>query len=206
MRLALGVLASGRGSNLQAILDACARPDFPAAVALVISDRERAPALDRARAAGVEALWLNPKDFGDREAYDGALVRELQARGVGLVCQAGWMRILSPVYIRAFRGRAINIHPSLLPAFPGLHAQRQAVEHGVQVAGATVHFTDEGVDTGPIIVQAAVPVEPGDTEDTLAARILAVEHRIYPEAIRLFAEGRLRIEGRKVVVNPEGRR
>ena len=206
MRLALGVLASGRGSNLQAILDACARPDFPAAVALVISDRERAPALDRARAAGVEALWLNPKDFGDREAYDGALVRELQARGVGLVCQAGWMRILSPVYIRAFRGRAINIHPSLLPAFPGLHAQRQAVEHGVKVAGATVHFTDEGVDTGPIIVQAAVPVEPGDTEDTLAARILALEHRIYPEAIRLFAEGRLRIEDRKVVVNPEGRR
>jgi len=206
VRLALGVLASGRGSNLQAILDACARPDFPAAVALVISDRERAPALDRARAAGVEALWLNPKDFGDREAYDGALVRELQARGVGLVCQAGWMRILSPVYIRAFRGRAINIHPSLLPAFPGLHAQRQALEHGVKVAGATVHFTDEGVDTGPIIVQAAVPVEPGDTEDTLAARILALEHRIYPEAIRLFAEGRLHIEGRKVVVNPEGRR
>jgi len=205
VRLALGVLASGRGSNLQAILDACARPDFPAAVALVISDRERAPALDRARAAGVEALWLNPKDFGDREAYDGALVRELQARGVGLVCQAGWMRILSPVYIRAFRGRAINIHPSLLPAFPGLHAQRQAVEHGVKVAGATVHFTDEGVDTGPIIVQAAVPVEPGDSEDTLAARILSVEHRIYPEAIRLFAEGRLRIVGRKVAVNPEGR-
>jgi phosphoribosylglycinamide formyltransferase-1 len=203
--LALGVLASGRGSNLQAILDACARPGFPARVAVVISDRERAVALERARAAGVEALWLNPKDFGDREAYDAALVRELGARGVGLVCQAGWMRILSPVYIRAFRGRALNIHPSLLPAFPGLHAQRQALEHGVKVSGATVHFTDEGVDTGPIIVQAAVPVEPGDTEDTLAARILTVEHRIYPEAIRLFAEGRLTIVGRKVVVNPEGR-
>ena len=205
MTLALGVLASGRGSNLQAILDACARPGFPARVAVVISDREQAPALGRARAAGVEARWLNPKDFGDREAYDGALVRELEARGVGLVCQAGWMRILSPVYIRAFRGRAINIHPSLLPAFPGLHAQRQALEHGAKVSGATVHFTDEGVDTGPIIVQAAVPVEPGDTEDTLAARILTVEHRIYPEAIRLFAEGRLAIVGRKVVVNPEGR-
>jgi len=203
--LALGVLASGRGSNLQAILDACARPGFPARVAVVISDRERAVALERARAAGVDALWLNPKDFGDREAYDAALVRELDARGVGLVCQAGWMRILSPVYIRAFRGRAVNIHPSLLPAFPGLHAQRQALEHGVKMAGATVHFTDEGVDTGPIIVQAAVPVEPGDTEDTLAARILTVEHRIYPEAIRLFAEGRLTIVGRKVVVNPEGR-
>jgi phosphoribosylglycinamide formyltransferase-1 len=205
VRLALGVLASGRGSNLQAILDACARPEFPARVAVVISDRERAPALERARAAGVEALWLNPKDFGDRAAYDAALVRELAARGVGLVCQAGWMRILSPVYIRAFHGRAMNIHPSLLPAFPGMHAQRQALEHGVTLAGATVHFTDEGVDTGPIIVQAAVPVEPGDTEETLAARILTVEHRIYPEAIRLFAEGRLRIEGRKVVVNPEGR-
>jgi phosphoribosylglycinamide formyltransferase-1 len=205
VRLALGVLASGRGSNLQAILEACARPDFPARVAVVISDRERAPALDHARAAGVEALWLNPKDFGDREAYDGALVRELEARRVGLVCQAGWMRILSPVYIRAFSGRAINIHPSLLPAFPGLHAQRQALQHGVKVAGATVHFTDEGVDTGPIIVQAAVPVEPGDTEETLAARILSVEHRIYPEAIRLFAEGRLRIEGRTVAVDPEGR-
>jgi phosphoribosylglycinamide formyltransferase 1 len=203
--LALGVLASGRGSNLQAILEACARPGFPAHVRVVISDRERAPALEHARAAGVEALWLNPKDFGDREAYDGALVRELESRGVGLVCQAGWMRILSPVYVRAFHGRALNIHPSLLPAFPGLHAQRQALEHGVKVAGATVHFTDEGVDTGPIIVQAAVPVEPGDTEGTLAARILTVEHRIYPEAIRLFAEGRLRIVGRKVIVNPEGR-
>ena len=205
MTLALGVLASGRGSNLQAILDACARPGFPARVAVVISDRERAPALDRARTAGVEALWLNPKDFGDRDAYDAALVRELEARAVGLVCQAGWMRILSPAYVRAFHGRAINIHPSLLPAFPGLHAQRQALTHGVKVSGATVHFTDEGVDTGPIIVQAAVPVEPGDTEDTLAARILTVEHRIYPEAIRLFAEGRLTLVGRTVVVNAEGR-
>ena len=205
MRLALAVLASGRGSNLQAILDACARPEFPARVAVVVSDRERAPALERARAAGVEALWLNPKDFSDRETYDTALVRELDTRGVGLVCQAGWMRILSPVYVRAFHGRAMNIHPSLLPAFPGLHPHRQALDHGVKVSGATVHFTDEGVDTGPIIVQAAVPVEPGDTEDTLAARVLAVEHRIYPEAIRLFAEGRVSVVGRKVVVNPEGR-
>ena len=205
MTLTLGVLASGRGSNLQAILDACARPGFPARVTVVISDRERAPALDRARAAGVEAVWLNPKDFADRPAYDAALVRELDTRGVGLVCQAGWMRILSAAYVRHFYGRAMNIHPSLLPAFPGLHPQRQALEHGVKVSGATVHFTDEGVDTGPIIVQAAVPVEPGDTEDTLAARILTVEHRIYPEAIRLFAEGRLDIVGRKVVVKPEGR-
>ena len=206
MTLAVGVLASGRGSNLQAILDACARPEFPARVVVVISDRERALALERARAAGVEALWINPKDFTDREAFDLALVRELQARQVGLVCQAGYMRILSPVYIRAFAGRSLNIHPSLLPAFPGLHAQRQALEHGVKVAGATVHFADEAVDSGPIVMQAAVPVAPDDTEETLSARILAEEHRIYPEAIRLFAEGRLRIVGRKVIVNAEAQR
>jgi phosphoribosylglycinamide formyltransferase-1 len=201
--LAVGVLASGQGSNLQAILDACRVPGFPAHVAVVVSDRERAPALDRARAAGVEALWVNPKDFSDREAFDLALVRALTARGVGLVCQAGYMRILSPVYVRAFAGRALNIHPSLLPAFPGLHAQRQALEHGVKVSGATVHFVDEGVDTGPIVLQAAVPVEPGDTEETLAARILVQEHRIYPEAIRLFAQGRLTIQGRRVIVSAE---
>jgi phosphoribosylglycinamide formyltransferase 1 len=201
--LALGVLASGRGSNLQAILDACARPGFPAHVAVVVSDRERALALERARAAGVEALWVNPKDFGDREAYDLALVRELERRQVGLVCHAGWMRILSPAYVRAFAGRALNVHPSLLPAFPGLHAQRQALEHGAKVAGVTVHFVDEGVDTGPIVLQATVPVEPADTEETLAARILVQEHRLYPEAIRLFAEGRLQIQGRRVMVLPE---
>jgi phosphoribosylglycinamide formyltransferase-1 len=201
--LAVGVLASGRGSNLQALLEACARPEFPARVVVAISDRERAPALERARAAGVEALWVNPKDFGDREAFDLALVRELQARGVGLVCHAGFMRILSPAYVRAFAGRALNVHPSLLPAFPGLHAQRQALDHGAKVAGATVHFVDEGMDTGPIVLQAAVPVEPADTEDTLAARILVQEHRLYPEAVRLFARGRLRIEGRRVIVLPE---
>ena len=199
----LGVLASGRGSNLHAIVESCARPGFPARVVVVISDRERAPALERARAAGVEALWVNPKDFGDREAYDRALVRELEARAVGLVCHAGWMRILSPAYVRAFAGRALNIHPSLLPAFPGLHPQRQALEHGAKVSGATVHFLDEGVDTGPIVLQAAVPVEPADTEETLAARILVEEHRLYPEAIRLFAEGRLQIQGRRVIVLPE---
>ena len=203
MTLAIGVLASGRGSNLHAILQACARPGFPARVAVVISDRERAPALERARAAGVEALWINPKDFADREVYDRALVSELEARGVGLVCHAGWMRILSPAYVRAFAGRALNIHPSLLPAFPGLHPQRQALDHGAKVSGATVHFLDEGVDTGPIVLQAAVPVEPSDTEETLAARILVEEHRLYPEAIRLFAEGRLQIQGRRVIVLPE---
>jgi phosphoribosylglycinamide formyltransferase-1 len=204
--LALGVLASGRGSNLQALLEACARPGFPARVAVVISDRERAPALEHARGAGVEALWVNPKDFGDREAFDLALVHELRSRGVGLVCHAGFMRILSPAYVRAFAGRALNIHPSLLPAFPGLHAQRQALDHGAKVSGATVHFIDEGVDTGPIVLQAAVPVEPSDTEETLSARILVEEHRLYPEAVRLFAEGRLHIQGRRVMVLPEASR
>ena len=200
-RLRVGVLASGRGSNLQALLDASSRPDYPAEVVLVISDRERAAALDRARAAGVEALFVSPKDFGDRESFDLALVREFTARRVGLVCNAGFMRILSAPYVRAFAGRAMNIHPSLLPAFPGLHAQRQALEHGAKVAGATVHFVDEGpVDTGPIILQASVPVQPDDTEESLAARILAEEHRLYPEAVRLFAEGRLEVVGRRVII------
>jgi phosphoribosylglycinamide formyltransferase-1 len=201
--LRVGVLASGRGSNLDAILQACARPGFPARVTVAISDREQAPALGLARAADVEALWIDPKDFADREAYDRALVRELERREVGLVCHAGWMRILSPGYVRTFTGRALNIHPSLLPAFPGLHPQRQALEHGAKVSGVTVHFLDEGVDTGPIVLQAAVPVEPFDTEATLAARILVEEHRLYPEAIRLFAEGRLQIRGRRVIVLPE---
>lgn len=200
-RLRVGVLASGRGSNLQALLDASAQSGYPAEVVLVISDRERAAALDRARAAGVEALFINPKDFGDRESFDLALVREFEARRVGLVCNAGFMRILSAPYVRALAGRAMNIHPSLLPAFPGLHAQRQALEYGARVAGATVHFVDEGpVDTGPIILQASVAVQPDDTEESLSARILAEEHRLYPEAVRLFAEGRLEVVGRRVII------
>jgi phosphoribosylglycinamide formyltransferase 1 len=198
--LAVGVLVSGRGSNLQALLDACAAPDFPARVVVVISDREHAPALERARAAGIEAVWVNPKDFGTRESFDLTLVRELEKRQVGLVCHAGFMRILSAAYVQAFAGRALNIHPSLLPAFPGLHAQRQALEHGAKVAGCTVHFVDEAVDAGPIVLQAAVAVEPDDTEETLSARILKEEHRLYPAAVRLFAEGRLRMVGRRVMV------
>jgi len=200
-RLRVGVLVSGRGSNLQALLEASSRPGYPAEVVIVISDRERAAALNRARAAGVEALFVNPKDFGDREAFDLALVSEFASRRVGLVCNAGFMRILSPAYTRAFAGRAMNIHPSLLPAFPGLHAQRQALHYGARITGATVHFVDDGpVDTGPIILQASVPVEPDDTEETLSARILAEEHRLYPEAIRLFAEGRLALVGRRVII------
>jgi phosphoribosylglycinamide formyltransferase-1 len=198
--LGLGVLASGRGSNLQAILEACARPGFPARVVVVVADRERAPALERARQHPVPAICLNPKDFGDRAAYDEALRRLLDEHRIGLVCLAGFMRILTPGFVRAYAGRILNVHPSLLPAFPGLAAQRQALEHGVRVAGATVHFVDEGVDTGPIILQASVPVHPDDTEETLSARILVEEHRLYPEAIRLFAEGRLTIAGRKVII------
>ena len=198
--LRVGVLASGRGSNLQALLDAGSRPDYPARVVVVVSDREDARALARARAAGVSSLFVNPKDHGDRPAYDAVLTKTLEHHEVGLVCLAGFMRILSPAFVRAWQGRLMNIHPSLLPAFPGLHAQRQALHHGVRIAGATVHFVDEGVDTGPIVLQAAVPVEATDTEETLAARILIEEHRIYPEAVRLFAEGRLHVTGRQVSV------
>ena len=198
-RLRVGVLASGRGSNLQALLDAAARPGYPARVILVVSDRERAQALERARARSVATVWLNPKDFGDRAAYDAALGRLLDEHRVGLVCLAGFMRILTAGFVRAFAGRILNIHPSLLPAFPGLYAQRQALDYGVKVAGATVHFVDEGVDTGPIILQSSVPVQPDDTEESLSDRILAVEHRIYPEAVRLFAEGKLAIAGRRVI-------
>jgi len=198
--LRVGVLASGRGSNLQAILDASARADFPARVAVVVSDREGARALKIAAERGVPAVFLNPKDFGDREAYDAAITKVLEAHQVGLVCLAGFMRILGPAFVRAWRGRVMNIHPSLLPAFPGLNAQRQALDHGVKISGATVHFVDEGVDTGPIILQSSVPVQPDDSEETLAARILAEEHRLYPQAVRLFAEGRLRIVGSRVIV------
>ncbi|OLE41801.1 MAG: phosphoribosylglycinamide formyltransferase [Candidatus Rokubacteria bacterium 13_1_20CM_2_68_19] len=198
--LRVGVLASGRGSNLQALLDAGSRADYPARVVVVVSDREDARALARARAAGVSSLFVNPKDHGDRAAYDAVLTKTLEHHEVGLVCLAGFMRILSPAFVRAWQGRLMNIHPSLLPAFPGLHAQRQALDHGVRIAGATVHFVDEGVDTGPIVLQAAVPVEATDTEETLAARILIEEHRIYPEAVRLFAEGRLHVTGRQVSI------
>jgi phosphoribosylglycinamide formyltransferase-1 len=199
--LAVGVLASGRGSNLQAILDACARPGFPARVAVVVSDRERAAALERAAAAGVPTAVLNPKDFGERAAYDAALADTLDGHGVGLVCLAGFMRILGPAFVHRYAGRLLNVHPALLPAFPGLHAQRQALDHGVKVAGATVHFVEEGVDTGPIVLQASVPVEADDTVETLSARILVQEHRLYAEAVRLFAEGRLEIAGRRVIVH-----
>jgi phosphoribosylglycinamide formyltransferase-1 len=200
--LRVGVLASGRGSNLQALLDSARTPHYPARVVLVLSDRERAPALERARAAGVDAVFVDPKAYGDRTAYDAALFETLDAHRVRLVCLAGFMRILGTAFVQRLHGRLINIHPSLLPAFPGLHPQRQALDHGVKLAGVTVHFVDEGVDTGPIIAQASVPVHDDDTEDSLAARILAEEHRIYPAVVRAIAEERVRLGGRRVLVTP----
>lgn len=196
--LRLGVLASGRGSNLQAILDAIDAGRCPARVVVVVSDRAGAPALDRARRAGVKAIHLDPQAYPDRVAFDRAIDAVLVEHGVELVCLAGYLRLLSPPFVAAWRGRILNVHPALLPAFPGLHAQRQALQYGVKVSGATVHFVDEGVDTGPIVLQAAVPVREDDTEETLAARILQEEHRLYPEAIRLYAEGRLELVGRRV--------
>jgi phosphoribosylglycinamide formyltransferase-1 len=196
--LVLGLLASGRGSNLQAILDAISTGRCPARVAVVVSDRKEAPALDRARQAGVRAVHLDPRAYPDRTVFDDAVANILEGHGVELVCLAGYMRILSPGFVRRYRSRILNVHPALLPAFPGLHPQRQALAHGVKVTGATVHFVDEGVDKGPIVAQAAVPVLDDDTEETLAARILVEEHRLYPEAIRLYAEGRLTVSGRRV--------
>ena len=196
--LRLGVLVSGRGSNLQAILDAIDAGRCPARVVVVVSDRPGATALDRARRAGAKAVHVDPHGYPDRTAFDLAVGALLAEHAVELVCLAGYMRLLSPEFVAAWRGRILNVHPALLPAFRGLHAQRQALDYGVKVSGATIHVVDEGVDTGPIVLQAAVPVLDDDTEATLAARILAEEHRLYPEAIRLYAEGRLEIEGRRV--------
>jgi phosphoribosylglycinamide formyltransferase-1 len=196
--LILGVLASGRGSNLQAILDAVDAGRCPARVGVVVSDRKAAVALDRARRAGVRGVHVDPHAYPDRGAFDDAVAQTLDAHAVELVCLAGYMRVLTPGFVRRYPMRILNVHPALLPAFPGLHAQRQALEHGVRVTGATVHLVDEGVDTGPIVVQAAVPVLSDDTEETLSARILVEEHRLYPEAIRLFAEGCVEVSGRRV--------
>lgn len=209
--LRLAVLASGRGTNLQAIMDACAgrggaAGGLPGAeVALVLSDRPSARALERARAAGIPAVVLRPRDFPGRAEHDRAVAAAIEAHRIGLICLAGYMRLLGPDFVALHRGRIINVHPALLPAFPGLDVQRQAIEHGVKVTGCTVHFVDEGLDSGPIIVQRAVPVLEGDTVETLSARILEQEHLAYVEAIRLFAAGRLRIEGRRVRVLEESR-
>ncbi len=198
--LKLGVLISGRGSNLQSIIDHIEAGKIPAKIEVVISDKKDAYGLERARRHKIEALFIDPKAYPSKEEFEKAVAEELERRGVELVCLAGFMRILSPYFVNRFRNRIINIHPALLPSFPGLHGQRQAVEHGVKIAGCTVHFVDEGVDSGPIIIQAAVPVFEDDDEDTLAARILKCEHKIYPMAIKLIAEGRVSLDGRRVIV------
>jgi phosphoribosylglycinamide formyltransferase-1 len=193
-RLRLAVLASGRGSNLQSLLDAGEQADFPAEVVAVISDNADAQALERARKAGVDARWVDPGE-GD---YKDRLCREVESAQPGLICCAGYMRILPSAFVRRFPGKIINIHPSLLPSFPGLHAQRKALRAGVRISGCTVHFIDEGVDTGPIILQASVAVMPEDNEKSLSQRILEFEHRLYPLAVRLIAEGKVRLEGNRV--------
>lgn len=196
--LRLGILASGRGSNFQSIIDAMESGSLQAKAVVLIVDKENAFARDRARKHGIEEIYLNPKDSSTKEAYFERIRDELLARNVELVILAGFMRIVRKPLIDAFPNRIMNIHPALLPSFPGLHGQQQAVEYGVRFSGCTVHFVDEGMDTGPIIIQAIVPVAPDDTEESLAARILVEEHRIYPEAIRLYAEGCLILENRMV--------
>jgi phosphoribosylglycinamide formyltransferase-1 len=195
----LGVLISGRGSNLQALIDAIADRRLDAEIALVISNRPDAQGLERARRAGIETLVISHKGHATREAYDGLLVSELQSRGVELVCLAGFMRLLTRVFVDAFPNRILNIHPSLLPAVPGVDAQRQAFEHGVKLTGVTVHLVTTELDAGPIVVQRAVAIEDDDTVETLSARMLDEEHRLYPEAVARVLRGGWQIEGRRFV-------
>jgi phosphoribosylglycinamide formyltransferase-1 len=200
--LGVGVLASGRGSNFQSIIDSVESGYMDVGILILISDNHDAFALERARKHGIETLVMVPKEFGSRDDYFKRVAQELLSRDVGL---AGFMRIVGKPLLDAFPNRVMNIHPALLPSFPGLHGQRQATDYGVKISGCTVHFVDEGMDTGPIIVQAAVPVRYEDTEESLSERILKLEHQIYPEAIKMFAEGRLEVIGRKVRIREEGR-
>jgi phosphoribosylglycinamide formyltransferase 1 len=199
MKKRIGVLLSGRGSNFEALADSVAAGRIPnAEIAVVVSNREGAPGIERARARGIPALVIPSKGL-EREAYDKLVAAALEEKRVDLVCLAGYMRLLSAYFVAAFPNRILNIHPSLLPAFPGLEAQRQALEHGAKFSGCTVHFVDENLDAGPIVLQAVVPIEDADTPEALAERILREEHRIYSEAVRIVLEGRYRIEGRRVL-------
>lgn len=209
--LRVAVLASGRGSNLQAVIDAIEAGTVQAKIVAVISNKKDAPALERARSHSLAGFFVDPKPYAgrsdSREAYDRELLDMLRQHDVELVLLAGYMKIVTNVLVEAFANRMMNIHPSLLPSFPGLDVQKKAIEWGCKLAGCTVHFVTEGVDEGPIILQAAVPILDDDTSDTLAARILVQEHKIYPRAVQLFAEGRLRVEGRRVFIEagkPEG--
>jgi len=199
-QVSIGVLISGSGTNLQAIIDAIEAGKLDAKIEVVLSNKADAQGLMRARKHGIRTEILNHKEFASREAYDEAVVSLLRGCGVELVALAGFMRLLSPVFIKAYSNRIMNIHPALLPSFPGLNVQQKAVEHGARFSGCTVHFVNEECDEGPIIIQAVVPVFPDDTGAALAARILEQEHRIYPRAIQLYAEGRLKVVGRKVWV------
>jgi len=200
----VAVFISGRGSNFLSIHDAVLSGRINAEIALVLSNKEGAPGLQAARERGLEAVWLDPGLFPAREEYDRKAVEEVRKRDIDLICLAGYMRILTPVLCREFKNRIMNIHPALLPSFPGLHVQQRAIDWGVRFSGATVHFVAEEVDMGPIILQAAVPVLQDDTEESLSARILAEEHKIYPESVRLYFEGRLETRGRRVFILEPG--
>ncbi len=201
MKKKVGVLVSGRGSNLQALLDACADPVFPAEIVLVISNVPGVHALERAKRAGVATTVIPHKGFASREAFDAEMDKALRAAGVEIVCLAGFMRLLSAGFAEAWRERMINIHPALLPSFKGLHTHRRAIEAGVKLHGCTVHLVTPDLDDGPILVQKAVPVLAADDEDTLAARVLEQEHLAYPQALRLLAEGRVRVEGNRALID-----
>ncbi len=196
----IGVLASGRGTNLQAIIEAIKEGKIEGRISIVISDNPDAFALKRAKQNNIETEYINFKSFKNREDYDKEIMECLKEKDIDLVVLAGYMRILSSYFIKMYKNRIMNIHPALLPSFPGLHAQRQAVEYGVKISGCTVHFVDEGVDSGPVILQKAVEVKDNDTEESLAERILKEEHQIYPRAIQLFCQGRLIIKGRRVFI------
>jgi phosphoribosylglycinamide formyltransferase, formyltetrahydrofolate-dependent len=196
----IAVLCSGNGTNLQAIIDSINKGYIPAKIALVISDQKKAFALERAKKAGIEAVALDKKDHKTREDFDRVIVKHLKQKNVELVVLAGFMRLLSPYFIKEYRNKIVNVHPALLPAFKGAHGIKDAIDHGVKVTGVTVHFVDENLDNGPIILQRTVEIKEGDTEETLLERVHKEEHEIYPEAIKLFAEGKIKIEGRKVII------
>lgn len=203
-RLRLAVLASGRGSNFDAIYQAAQRGELDAEIVVLVSDNPAALALDKARNRGIDALAIKPADFASRELYERQITEHLRQKQVDLVVLAGYMRLVGPVFLDAFRHRLVNIHPALLPSFTGLNAQKQALEYGVRFSGCTVHIVDEGMDTGPIVLQAVVPVWPQDDEDSLSQRILKEEHQIYWQALQLFAQGRIFLDGRRVVIAEKG--
>lgn len=200
-QLKLGILISGRGSNLRALIESCNAPDYPAEIATVITNRPDAAGLQVATAAGIETHIIDHTTFADRRAFDAALDQALRQAGVELVCLAGFMRLLTPAFVESWWNALINIHPSLLPSFPGLHTHRQALEAGVRITGCTVHYVRPQTDTGPILVQAAVPVLIGDDEATLAARVLAAEHQCYPLAVRMIAQGQIQVENERAVLD-----